>query len=534
MRRWTGWGDDRTIYPLPVSARVYLAGLIGSGVCSPDASMEDALANLPLVNLALLNHPHPLITTIPEERLRHARGQSLPDWIALHSGRIDSAPDGVAYPATSRDVSDLLDYASQFGIRLIPYGGGTSVVGHINPPPRDGPVLTIDLSHMDQLLDLDEANYLATFQAGICGPQLENILKSHGYTLGHYPQSFELSTLGGWIATRSSGQQSYYYGRIEDLFTGGRLETPLGSLDLPSLPASAAGPDLRQVVLGSEGRLGVITSATVRIRHLPGFENFYGVFFHDWQSGIDALREIAQEKSCVSMLRLSDADETLTTLILSGSDDLVTWAERGLNALGYRLGRSLLVFGVTGETQPAHFARKRVHAIARAHGGLPTGATIGKMWRKSRFLTPYLRNTLWGEGYALDTLETALSWSKIPVAANEIKQALSSGLEPIDERVLVFAHLSHVYRDGASLYVTYLFRRSTDPQDTIRRWQTLKYSATQSILHYGGTISHQHGIGTDHAQYLPIEKGKLGMTILDAVAASLDPMGIMNPGKLIL
>jgi alkyldihydroxyacetonephosphate synthase len=533
MRRWNGWGEEQTTYPLPVSARAYLNSVVGEGAHPSDASKEAALSSLQPVHSVLSIHPHRLITTSAEERLRHARGQSLPDWVTMHTGLIDSAPDGVAYPLNNQDVCDLLDYAAQMEMRVIPYGGGTSVVGHINPPAGDEPVLTIDLSHMDQLLDLDETNYLATFQAGICGPRLEQALKLRGYTLGHFPQSFELSTLGGWIATRSSGQQSYYYGRIEDLFAGGHLETPLGPLDMPTFPASAAGPDMRQLVLGSEGRLGVITTATVRIRPLPEFETFYGVFFRDWQSGIAALREIAQEKTCVSMLRLSDADETQTTLILSGKDDLVTWADHGLNALGYKMGRALLVFGVTGEAKSAHAARRRVVAIVRTHHGLYTGTTIGKLWRKSRFLTPYLRNTLWEHGYALDTLETVLAWSKIPNAADAIKGALRSGLVSIGERVLVFAHLSHVYRDGASLYVTYLFRRSTDPQDTIQRWLTLKNSATQSILRHGGTISHQHGVGIDHAQYLPAEKGLLGMKILDAVANAVDPQRIMNPGKLI-
>jgi len=318
------------------------------------------------------------------------------------------------------------------------------------------------------------------------------------------------------------------------------VETPAGSWDLTALPASAAGPDLRQVLLGSEGRLGVITSAAVRVRPLPPFEGFYGLFFHDWADGLAALREIAQEKSNVSMLRLSDTDETQTTMILSGKDQLVGLAERGLEFFGYQAGRCLLVIGLTGEQSGVRFARQRAFEIVRAHGGLLTrlsfsaGAMIGKMWQKSRFSTPYLRNTLWDHGYALDTLETALSWSKVIGAAQEIKQCIGQGLESVGEQVLVFAHLSHVYRDGASLYVTFLFRRSENPQLTLQNWRTLKTCASQVIVQQGGTISHQHGVGRDHASYLPAEKSPAGMALLNAMLSSLDPHQIMNPGKLVV
>lgn len=535
MRRWNGWGDTNIDYPLPDAAVVYLAAAVGPGSHLADTSYEQTLAMVPPAkNLP----PHPLIVTQVEDRLQHACGQSLPDWVALRGGQVHHFPDGVAYPTSAGQVRSLIDYAQSTGTRLIPYGGGTSVVGHLTPLPGNDPVLTIDLSLMNQLIDLNERDHLATFQAGVAGPQLENSLNQRGFTLGHFPQSFEYSSLGGWIATRSSGQQSYYYGRIEELFAGGHLETPIGPLELPVLPASAAGPDLRQITLGSEGRLGVITSASVRVRALPEFESFQGIFFRDWQAGIESLHEICQEKSCVSMLRLSDADETQTTLILADkklafNQPLTKWANRGLSVFGFGPERCLLVFAVTGQMKAAQLARKRVTAIARANRGLPVGEVVGKLWRKSRFLTPYLRNTLWDYGYALDTLETALSWSKIPTAVEEIKQTLRRGLDAVDEQVLVFAHLSHVYRDGASLYVTYLFRRSSNPQETISRWKMLKTAASQVIVNHGGTISHQHGVGLDHAPYLAAEKGPVGMAILQGIFADVDPQQIMNQGKLI-
>jgi alkyldihydroxyacetonephosphate synthase len=423
--------------------------------------------------------------------------------------------------------------ARRLNLRVIPYGGGTSVVGHINPLRGDEPVLTLDLSRLNHLLDLDATSQLATFEAGVAGPDLESQLRTRGYTLGHYPQSFELSTLGGWIATRSSGQQSYHYGRIEALFAGGHIETPVGVLDLPALPASAAGPDIRQMILGSEGRLGIITRAMVRIRPLPEAESFHAIFFHDWESGVAAVRDIVQADVDVSMLRFNDAQETETTLALAGKERLVAWADRGLRWLRYGNARCLLIFGVTGERGNAQRAKSQAVSIARARGGLYTSTMIGSLWRKSRFLTPYLRNTLWEHGYALDTVETAVPWSRVMPLASAVKSAIRDGLGEMGERVLVFAHLSHVYRDGASVYTTFLFRRALDPGETLHRWQILKTAASRTIVAHGGTISHQHGVGLDHAPYLSAEKGAVGMTMLESARRALDPDGMLNPRKLL-
>lgn len=527
MKRWNGWGEQSTDHFLPEPAARYLEAKVGAGLSLPDASLEDTLAKVPPSRLA----PHPLISFEPEDRLRHARGQSLPDWAALRSGRIGVFPDGVAYPLQDAEVRQVLDYARLSGACLIPYGGGTSVVGHINPLPGDAPVLTVDLSHMNRLESIDETSRLASFEAGARGPEVEAELNKRGYTLGHFPQSFEFSTLGGWIATRSSGQQSYYYGRIEDLFAGGHVETPAGPLDLLPVPASAAGPDLRQILLGSEGRLGLITRAVVRVRPLPKVEGFYGVFFRDWESGVAAVRQIAQAGIQVSMMRFSDSQETETTLALSGKERLVAWADRGLGSLHYGPERCLLIFAVTGDQRSTGFARKETLAIARRSGGLFTGTLIGRLWEKSRFLTPYLRNNLWEAGYALDTLETALPWSGVVETAAEIKASLRSVPLTIPG-LLVFAHLSHVYPDGASIYVTYLYRRSADPDETLHNWQELKRRASETILRRGGTISHQHGVGRDHASYLLAEKGSLGIELLQAACIELDPDGLMNPGKL--
>ena len=529
MRRWNGWGDEGISYPFPESARQYLESKVGRGQTIPDVSFERALVAVPQSRLT----PYPGISAEPADRLNHARGQSLPDWVALRYGRIEAFPDGVTYPTSDGQLRDLFAYASRMGACLIPYGGGTSVVGHINPRSTDAPTVTIDLSRMNRLIDLDVTSNLATFEAGVCGPDLEGRLREQGYTLGHFPQSWELSTLGGWIATRSSGQLSYRYGRIEDLLAGGHVETPAGPIDLLPLPASAAGPDLRQMILGSEGRYGIISRAIVRVRRVPHKENCHAIFFHDWVSGATAVREIAQAGIPLSMMRLSNSQETQVMLALSGRDRLVAWADRGLRLFKYDEGRALLILGVTGDRRLTRFARHEATAFARKRGGFSVGTKIGHMWWKNRFMTPYLRNSLWEYGYALDTVETALPWKKIESAAERIQEAIRNGLRAYNERPLVFAHLSHMYGDGASIYTTFLWRRSPDPEETLQQWRAMKREASQIIITSGGTISHQHGVGVDHAPYLKAEKGELGLRMIDALRNELDPGRMLNPGKMI-
>lgn len=530
MKRWNGWGDSEKTYPLAASAEAYLVNAVGNGDLIADASLEKMLQTVPVSRLP----GHPQIQTDPQQRLEHARGQSLADWIAVHYGNIGIFPDGVAYPETREDVHSLLDLALRQHWTLIPYGGGSSVVGHINPLEGDQPILTVDMTRMNRLVNLDPVSHMATFEAGVLGPEIEEVLGSQGYTLGHFPQSFEYSSLGGWVATRSCGQQSYYYGRIDEIFLGGEMETPAGILKLPDVPASAAGPNLRQVVLGSEGRMGIITHANVRIHPQPEEEKFYAVFFPDWDSGVRSVCEIAQERVGVSLLRLNDPQETATTLALSGKARLVSLAQNGLGFMGLGPERTLMIYGLTGNPSSNQLAYRQVQSIARRRHGLAVNVVIGQMWHKTRFLTPYLRNTLWERGYALDTLETCLPWARVRPAMASIKAAIQQSIEASGENVLVFGHLSHMYEEGASLYVTYLFRRSKDPEETAHRWLVAKQSASETILQYGGTISHQHGVGTDHAPYLEAEKGALGIQAIKAVIDTFDPEHLLNPGKLVV
>lgn len=533
MRRWNGWGDDRIQPQLPSTGQQFLADRIGPAVALPDATLEQVLDRVPPSRLA----PHPLVDLSPETRVRHARGQSLPDWLAMRSGQVGCFPDGVALPRSQTEVKELLSWAEGQGARVIPYGGGTSVAGHINPLADDHPVLTVSLARMNRLLDLDTESQLATFGAGTPGPLVESQLRARGYTLGHFPQSFELSTLGGWVASRSSGQQSLRYGRIEQLFAGGRVETPKGTLTLPTVPASSAGPDLRELVLGSEGRLGILTEVTVRVTPLAASESFHVVMFPDWFRAMTACRQLVQQRVPLSMLRVSNAIETETQLALAGHPMLIGLLERYLTLRGITGGKCMLTFGVTGTPGQCRNALRQARAVFRQYQGVHLGTALGNRWAEKRFAMPYLRESLWQLGYAVDTLETATDWDNVNALVEAVEHNLRNGLAGLPDgagqQVHVFTHLSHVYPQGCSIYTTYVFRVADSYDATLARWQHLKHTTSEVIVNNRGTISHQHGVGKDHAPYLAVEKGPLGMMAIHTLMRAFDPEQQLNPGTLL-
>ncbi len=529
MRRWNGWGDQAVTYPIPERAKQFLRVSVGPAFGPQDAPLEKIIAGL---QRSRLPH-HPLINITALDRLRHARGQSLPDWIDMRSGRISTFPDGVAYPTTDQEVHELIKYARDVGATIIPYGGGTSVVGHINPLKSDAPVLTVDVGRLNRLRHFEAESHLATFEAGVAGPDLEAQLRARGHTLGHFPQSFEYSTLGGWVATHSCGQQSLGYGRIAELFAGGRLISPAGELLIPATPASAAGPDLRGVVLGSEGRLGILTQVTVRAKPLPEREDIHAVFLPDMAQALVAVRAIMEADVPLSMLRLSTPAETAIWLMMAGHEGRMKALQGFLRFRGLGEARCLALLAFTGKKRLVGAARRETLGILRKFHGVHIGRAIGRHWRKNRFRAPYLRNTLWELGYAVDTLETAVPWARVSTMVGRIESDLRSGLEEMGERVLPFSHLSHLYPDGASIYTTYLYRIAPDPGETLNRWRLLKTAASRAIMNGGGTISHQHGVGKDHLSYMVREKGHLGVEVIRDICHRLDPHGIMNPGKLV-
>ena len=395
-RRWNGWGSDAEDHPLSERARRFLAERIGVAVPATSASREAALQAVGASRLPAAT----AFQTDPAIRLDHAFGQSTPDWIALRSGRIGRVADGVALPASHAEAVAALDEAKRLGALVIPYGGGTSVVGHLRVPEGDRPVVNISLERLAALQAIDVQNLTARFGAGAPGPAIEAALAAHGMTLGHFPQSFELSTAGGWVVTRSSGQQSLRYGRIEQLFHAGRLATPRGELAVGGLPASSAGPDLREAVLGSEGRLGLLTEVTLRIRPRAAHERFHAIFFPHWDAGLAAVRALAQAGVPLSMLRYANAVETETQLaMVEGHDGALAWLKRYLRWRGVDAGACMLLAGVTGSEREARQARSALGEIAATQRGVAVGTAIGSAWAKNRFRGPYLRNSLWDAGY---------------------------------------------------------------------------------------------------------------------------------------
>jgi len=530
MRRWNGWGDDSVVQALAPDALAFLRERLGEPLRPQDASLEQACATVPASRLP----HHPWVERGAETRLRASHGQSLGDWIALRFGDIGRVVDGVAFPEDAAQLRQLIDWAQAQGVLVMPQGGGTSVVGHLSPPEGDArAVLSLNLTRMKRLLELDETAQLARFEAGVLGPELEAQLQQRGYTLGHYPQSFEYASLGGWVVTRSSGQQSLRYGRAEQWFAGGRLLTAQGELTIPPLPASAAGPDLREWVLGSEGRFGLLSEVTVRVSRTPEAEQFLGVFLPSWEAGLAATRELTQRRVPLSMLRLANAVETETTLRLAGHAAQIGLLERYLRLRGCRSGDQVLLFiGVTGSRAQLAAAKREALRIAAAQGGVATGELLGRAWAKKRFAGVYLRNALWDAGYMVDTMETAIPWGQTTAMVDAIEGAGRDALAQLGERCHAYTHLSHVYASGSSVYSTFVMRLGATAAESRARWQALKAAVSQAIVAQGGTISHQHGVGKDHAPYLGAEKSETGLAAIDAAIRHFDPQGLFNSGNL--
>ena len=528
MRRWNGWGDDTDETELGGSSRRFLGTKLGAGTPTPDATLSDVVAAVPASRLAA----HPLLSADPELRVRRARGQSFPDLVALRSGRLDAVPDAVAQPADDGQVRELIDHARGVGARLIPYGGGTSVVGGVSVRPMLDPVITVDLAALSGVRTIDERSGLVTVGSGTTGPDLGTALAALGQTVGHEPQSWELATVGGWVAARGSGLRSMGSGRIEQLYAGGRLQAPAGTLDMAPYPGSAAGPDLRQLVLGSEGRLGILTDVILRTTPLPDLERMEAWALPGWAAGHDAVRAIAQARPGLSLLRLSTPAETTALLAFADRPSQTRALSAYLRLRRQPKGWALLLLGVAGRRRVARAAGAEAASILRTFGAVRVPA-LAATWSRTRFRSPYLRNALWAAGYGADTLETATDWARLPALLARLEASITDALAPRGERVHVFTHLSHLYPSGSSLYLTFLFRLATDPDETLDRWRTIKRAASDTIVAEGATISHHHGVGTDHAPYLVAEKGSLGMAALESIVRTFDPDGLMNPGVLL-
>jgi len=477
-------------------------------------------------------------------RVEHAYGKSYCDLVRIRAGHIPAPPDVVVYPADQGHIASLLAWAADRDIAVVPFGGGSSVLGGVEPAPGDRLTITLDLARLDRVLAVDSVSRTARIQAGATGPEVEAQLNAQGFTLGHFPQSFEFSTLGGWIVTRSAGQNSIGYGKIEHMAQAVRVVTPVGIVETKDTPASAAGPSMLQLLLGSEGAYGVVTEATMRIHPLPEVQDYRGILFHSLVDGIAAFRDLMQSKRLrPALIRLSDAPETAAQTVMShehrGLRRLTdALAERYLSARGYdpTNGSTLLLLGFDGDSKWVSQQWSAALEICGDHRGLSLGRAVGRAWMRDRYAQPYLRDTLLGHGVMVDTLETATTWSNLMHLYEVMVAAMKGTISTTGGGPgYVMTHISHAYPHGASLYSTFLGCQVDDPDPLVRQaqWRAVKQSATEAILTAGGTLTHHHGIGRDHIPWLEQEIGRVGVRALRSLKQTFDPDDIMNPGILL-
>jgi alkyldihydroxyacetonephosphate synthase len=493
----------------------------GAGVSPAAVVLEVAPSRLSLVAVqtlgAAVGPEHVLVEDGP--RAAHANGMSYLD-LVRRSAAPPTVPDAIVLPADHEQVGAVLRACSEHGVAVVPFGGGTSVVGGV-APTRGGfeAVVALDLQRLDALLEVDDVSWTATLQAGVTGPRAEELLAEHGFTLGHVPQSFERATIGGYAATRSSGQLSTGWGRFDALVERVRVATPAGDLDLGRAPGTAAGPDLRQLVLGSEGAFGVITSVTVRVRPVPEVRRHEGWRVADLATGVGVLRTLAQRGPKPDLARLSDEIETAMGVATGGG---------GTD----EAGGCLLLVGWEGAAADVAYRAEAATEILRAAGATPLGEEAAESWRHGRFRAPRLRDELLGAGMLIETLETATTWRELEALHARVGETLRTALDGASP--IVACHVSHLYAAGASLYFTVLARRDGD--DPVGQWSVAKAAVMETLTSKSrppATLTHHHAVGADHAPWLAAEIGELGVDVLRAVKARLDPAGVLNPGKLL-
>lgn len=536
--KWWGWGAPDHEVEIPEHALKGLSELLDTDLSprSPCRYDELRLRKTALSGRAQQTLAKELgadyVRVDRDARILHAAGKGYPDLIKMRGGEIDPAPDAVVYPETAEQVERVLDVCRNEKLAVVPFGGGTSVVGGVEPlRGKFAAVLSIDLRRMAQLFSLDDRSRTATFGPGMRGPVVEEALNRVGFTLGHFPQSYEYSTVGGWVATRSAGQASSGYGRIDELVVALKCVCPAGEAAARAFPGTAAGPSLKELLVGSEGAFGVITEATLKVRPKPERRRYEAWMFKGFSEGAEAFRLLEQEGPSADIARLSDTAETGLSLVLADEDSVkLRIGERYMQARGYS-GGCLAILGFEGSGHGVQSRRRAAAAMMRRCDGLYLGKGAGRSWERARFEGPYLRDSLLSRGVMVETLETATEWSDLTALYRGVKQALTTTLEGQGGGAIVMCHISHLYPDGASLYFTFLSPQAEGQE--IEQWQAAKRAASDAIVANGGTITHHHAVGRDHLPWMGAEVGRLGIELLRSAKERLDPEGIMNPGKLI-
>lgn len=549
--KWWGWGPEGVEYDM--ESRPALWPWIVQ-----TAELGERPERLPPVELDRITLPLSRLTEVlsedlraavgngnvredNEDRLIHCYGRSYRDVARLRAGIIRRAPDVVVYPGGHDDVVSVVKIAGEHGASLIPFGGGTNIAGCVEAVQNDRrPTITLDMRRMNRLLAVDVDSMTADLEAGMFGPQIEAALVPHGLSLGHHPDSFIYSTLGGWLATRSAGTQSNVYGKIEHMVAGMTVVTPTGVIETKPLPAASTGPDLNQMLVGSEGTFGVITRATMRVHPIPEYEDYRMLLFPSYRDGFEALHESVRAGYMPSLARLSDETETQLMFAAkhasTGIERLVQGpVKRLLGARGYGQPAALVV-AFEGPRQWTRELRRGAMAIFKKHRSFDLGTGPGAAWKESRYDVPYLRDFMMEYSTIADSFETATVWSNLM----PLHEASHEALRRVIREVTGFSgyigsHISHLYATGACLYYTICTRsrEGATPEEMIEQYAEIKRVATETFVKCGGALSHHHGIGYEHRPWLEGELSERGLVSLGQIKDALDPDGIMNPGGLL-
>ncbi len=548
--KWWGWGVEGVAFHHEdkPAFRPFVINAIDLDVnTTPTAplSLEDLPIPASLISAQLLDE---LAAAVGAEyavqddldRIVHTYGKSVRDLLRLRAGDIPRVPDVVVYPADESEVQLIVDHAVAADAVIIPYGGGSNISGSLHAPEDEiRPVISVDLGRMNQLIDIDEQSGLARIQAGAQGPDLEKQLTARGWTLGHYPDSFTHSTLGGWVATRSSGMQSDKYGDIADIARGMRVVMPGKVLEVRPLPHTSTGPSVREMVLGSEGRLGVITEVTVQVHRIPEVRVILGYLFPSWEAGLAAMHEISTSDAHPSITRVSDAKETafsFATRKKSSKISISSLISKGLMKMlerrGWKLDEVCLSFiGYEGGKDHVTRQKKIVKDIVNKHGGILLGKGPGELYDQKKFDTPYIRDFLLDRGAIGDVSETAAPWSKLLPLYRNVMTAAEKVYAQLGVTGWIMCHLSHSYHSGACLYFTFAFKH--DGVDPLAQYEPLKNAIQQAFVDSDGTLSHHHAVGTEHAAWLEQDISAPGVHMIDGLFTAMDPGRNFNPGKIV-
>jgi len=474
------------------------------------------------------------------DRIVHTYGKSLRDLLRLRAGDIPRIPDVVVYPGDEAEVQLVVDHAVAANAVLIPFGGGSNIAGSLGPPPEETrTIVSVDLGRLNRVLEIDTESGLARIQAGTLGPDIERQLGEQGWTMGHFPDSFTHSTLGGWVATRSSGMQSDKYGDIAEITRGLRVVMPGKVLIVRPLPSTSTGPSVREMILGSEGRLGVITEVTVQVHRIPEKRLILGYLFPSWEAGLAAMQEISTSDAHPSITRVSDSRETefsFATRKKSSGISISSLVSKGLMKVLERRGwdlETVCLSFIGYEGGATHVRRQKaiVKDIVRKHGGIVVGKGPGQLYDQKKFDTPYIRDFLLDRGAAGDVSETAAPWSKLKPLYDNTVAAANKAYAQLGVTGWIMCHLSHSYHSGACLYFTFAFRH--DGLDPLSQYDLVKSAIQQSFVDCGGTLSHHHAVGTEHAAWLEQDVSGPGVHMIDGLLAAMDPGQNLNPGKIV-